>query len=296
MKYNRTLSSAVLCFSLFALSACTDTPGPLPQGTQTLKGTLARAEISLRRRGTHLLLQDGQPLYYVESSKVSLHPYEGKEIVLQGVLEYNTEAKALPVLVVDKVIGGDEKPKVWNVPSLGISFSVPDTWKGNVQASSVQFTLSGSLTSVALISMVDASVLPFNFQSLTASSSTLTLRPLVIGTYKAVSIVREERNNHTVYIDVGAKDKRFLAFSFALMRTRPLQVQVDEQLRIVQSLSVSSSSARSSVRTSVSGSANGSASNAQGKPCGGPAGILCPAGYFCQVTDAVTDIGVCKKI
>jgi hypothetical protein len=47
----------------------------------------------------------------------------------------------------------------------------------------------------------------------------------------------------------------------------------------------------SSAATTMSGS-NASA----GIPCGGTAGILCPAGQYCEITDSATNIGRCRSV
>ncbi len=44
----------------------------LPQGPQTLTGTLIPAELSLTRRGTHVLKVDGDDVAFVESAAVNL--------------------------------------------------------------------------------------------------------------------------------------------------------------------------------------------------------------------------------
>jgi len=45
-------------------------------GPQALTGILLKADVSLTRRGTHLLVIDGKPEMYVESKTVTLSPFE----------------------------------------------------------------------------------------------------------------------------------------------------------------------------------------------------------------------------
>jgi hypothetical protein len=44
-----------------------------------------------------------------------------------------------------------------------------------------------------------------------------------------------------------------------------------------------------------SGTVTGASGSGSLMACGGPAGILCPAGSYCAVTDRVNDIGVCDN-
>jgi hypothetical protein len=270
---------------------------PLPQGPQTVTGVLKRADISIKRRGTHVLLRGEEPVYYVESSTITLRPLEGKQVELQGTLEYNTDPKELPVLVVTKVLGGiAEERRAWTVPSLGITFDVPRSWKGSVAKSVAQFTVSGSALPLLRVLSEDASALPFNFQTLTSSGTDLALTPLVIGTRKAVSVLNETQGSLAVYVDpdpVTADDKKLLAFVFHLEPDENGETgdQEEAYIGMVRTLRFKAQTLPSSPAQST-----GTGASADGKPCGGPAGVLCPAGYSCRVTDTATDIGGCQRI
>ena len=87
------------------LSSCRNQPDPveLPQGTQELTGILQRVELSLVRRGTHVLVQNGEETTYVESKVVQLRKYEREEVTLRGRFEQNTDPSFLPVFMVRSV-------------------------------------------------------------------------------------------------------------------------------------------------------------------------------------------------
>ncbi len=287
---------AALAFvCVLVLPAC-NRREPLPQGSRTARGTLERVEISLTRRGTHALAREGEQFTYVESPTVDLHALEGRTVELQGTYEENTDRRDLPVFVVTKVTGGAVGQKrAWTIPSLGVSFSVPREWKGDVTKSVARFTVSGSTLPMLRVLVETADALPFDFRTLTSSGTDLRLMPLVIGTRKAVTVETDGQPSFTVYVDLdaaSATDDRLLAFVFRLEEDADVAaIQREDALGIVRSLAFRASSAP---RATTPQSGTGSA--AEGKPCGGPAGVLCPSGYSCQITDAATDIGVCKRL
>ncbi len=277
------------------LAGCGSRRPPLPVGVQNVKGVLARSDLSLTRRGTEVLLQDGQPQAYVESSVVSLSALEGRPVELQGTFEQNDHPEDLPVFVVTKVLsGGKTEKRTWTIPALGVEFSAPKEWNGDVTKSVAQFTVSGSTLPVLRVLMTRRSALPFEYRTLTASGS-MHLTPLVVDTRKAVAMQTDGENVYAVYVSVdqdpaASADERLLAFVFRLDPAGNPATERADALAIAQSLMFHASSVAHAPVTPVTGSGG-----AQGKPCGGPAGVLCPAGYSCRVTDRATDIGVCQK-
>ena len=86
------------------LSACQKPIEPtLPLGPQTLTGSLSPVELSLTRRGTHIIRKNGDDIAYVESSTLNLRSFEGMDVTVDGTLERNTTAAALPVLVAKNI-------------------------------------------------------------------------------------------------------------------------------------------------------------------------------------------------
>ena len=297
--YMRRVLLSVACLSVLTLAAC-NVSEPLPVGEQTVKGTLTRVGISLTRRGTHLLQVDPKHAYYVESTTVALLPYEKRSVTLKGTFEVNVYPQDLPVLVVTEIVGGEaEKLRAWAMPAFGITMDLPRSWDGDVTSSLAQFLMSGSELPALRIAREETKNLPFDFVSMTASGSSMTLMPLTINTRKAVMISYADQPLviFTVALDGLANAGKVLAFSFRL----PIDASATDEMRSAESdrvlsymrtlrFSISSSS-RSTVKPST-----GTGASAAGKPCGGPAGILCPIGYFCQVTDTATDIGKCKQM
>lgn len=291
----RRVLLAGLC-SVLLLTACGGHV-PLPVGEQTVQGTLERVGISLTRRGTHLLRVDEHTAYYVESTTVRLLPYEGRIVRLKGTFEPNVYVRDLPVLVVTEIVGDDrEALRTWMLPAFGVAVDLPRSWSGNVSSSVAQFTVSGSELPVLRVAREAQENLPFDFTSMATSGSSLALMPLELNGRRAVMIryVEEPLIIFTV-AEKGAQQETadVLAFSFRLPDDSP--AARDRVLMLMRTL-------RDAVATSAPADTppprpnTGTGASAVGKPCGGPAGVLCPAGYFCQVTDTATDIGVCTRM
>src|SRR3989339_839294 len=96
----RTLAFTALLF-LLPLVGCWKEPiQPLPLGQQTVSGLIKPASISVIRRGTHVLIQGGEEIAYLESATVDLGEFEGRTVDVSGTYEANTDPDALPVIVV----------------------------------------------------------------------------------------------------------------------------------------------------------------------------------------------------
>ncbi|MSR86925.1 hypothetical protein EXS70_02010 [Candidatus Peribacteria bacterium] len=67
----------------------------------------------------------------------------------------------------------------------------------------------------------------------------------------------------------------------------------EEQRPWVMPARASSSSSRNAGASSQ-GPSSGRATG-EGAPCGGSAGILCPSGFYCRITDPVGESGLCAK-
>lgn len=288
------------CSCLLLLAACGHNEIPLPTGPQRVSGTLERASLSRIRRGTHLLRQHGEAMYLVESRTVSLGTLEGKEVELEGVIEANTDPEALPVLVAEKVLrGGAEQTRRWSLQGLEVSIAVPRSWEAEFQRGGAAFRASGSAVTMLRVLKETSDVLPFNFETFTAEpESGLRLTPLVLNARRAAALLDEGEQRWSVHVDLGTAAsggrKHVLSLVFPLDPTRTTSVQVEEFRRIIDSIRFDGS-VSSRPRTSVPSSGTGAAGG-NGKPCGGSAGILCPAGFYCQVTDLETGVGLCRKM
>lgn len=271
-------ASAVLFISL---GACTQKkPVTLPTGPQTLTGSLSPVELSLTRRGTHILRQNGNDTYYVESGRINLRSFEGMDVRIKGLLEWNTDRSALPVLVANDITLIEEPSHPWTVPSLHLQFSAPLSWNGEVFDDGISFTETGSTHSFMKIVRSSLGQMPAG-------------TPLVVGGERAVRILTA--SGQVIYVQNG---KDILTISLDKSLSTPAG---DEPIKsVVQLLKSIVFTNQPVVPSSTnSGSAlskTSSSSLPSGTPCGGSAGILCPSGSYCQITDAALGIGVCRPL
>lgn len=288
------------------LSGCEPDRGPLPEGLQTVRGVLEQVDISLSRSGTHRLIVGNKPMYYVESSTVNLRLHEGREAEFQGTLEHNIDPRALPVLVVTNVIGGAaEEARTWTIPALQMSIAVPRRYRAIIEGSVATFTASGSVKPLLTIRPQPAASLPFDFRTVKANSgSGLRIAPLVIANRKAVSVLQEQKRLFAVYVDLvqqgssssagAARD--IIGLTFMLDAQGTLDRQMADAVKVVQTLRFTNAGSSSSRRPVVPASSGSLSSDGADKPCGGAAGILCPSGYYCSITDRENDIGECTPV
>jgi hypothetical protein len=279
--------------SLLLLASCAK-PIPLPSGLQTVTGKVERTQLSLGRRGTHLLTANGRPLYYMESSTLNLFPLEGREITAQGTLQLNIDQTDLPVLEVTKILKGAEEPvRTWTSRSLGIALQVPRSWTATMQSQNAIFTASGSTAISLKVFLQPSKQLPFDFSSLAFSGSKMTLHPFVLATRKAVIVTGEVPGQWTAHIDAADAHhpQNVLTLSFSLDPTMESGAQITDFEKITHSLSF-----LSGMTASDAAVISGTGAAAAMTPCGGPAGVLCPAGFYCQITDVQSSIGHCRPL
>ncbi len=292
---------------LVLLAGCRDSSLPeLPKGEQTLRGVIRGAELSLTRRGTHLFTVAGRDAYYLESSSVKLRDAEGSTATLKGTLEHNTNPRDLPVLIVTEILEQEDAMKPWTLPSsFGIALNLPSEWKGVATDTEATFTASGASTPLLTISLNDLGNVSFSFSSSGSEDNTESI-PIVIASKRAIRIRDTVSGAETVHIDRGvstqADQKRVITLAFA-MDPEDLKSSNELILEILQSIRFTGekrSSQGSAFSSSKAGNAasdgTSSAATGAGQPCGGPAGILCPAGFYCDVEDLQTNIGHCKKM
>ncbi|HVW67127.1 MAG TPA: hypothetical protein VHA78_05385 [Candidatus Peribacteraceae bacterium] len=273
-----TIIGVFLVAVSLTLASC-GKPGqqPLPQGTLSFTGSLVQAELSLTRRGTHILRQNGHDALYVESSKVNLNQYEGMDVTITGHLEPNSDPSAQPVIVADSVSLIQVPSHDWNLPALKMSFSAPLAWQGSLYTDGVSFTETGSMTPILKIYRSSLNVLPPG-------------TPLVVGGQGAVKTTTA--SGDVIYVQNGSDIIAIEAAPQLSVSTGNNSEQQNLE-RLLKSVTFTGSSSSSFGSGTVIPAGTGSTA---GMPCGGPAGILCPAGSFCEITDRTSGIGVCQSL
>lgn len=242
-------------------------------GPQTLTGTLVPAELSMTRRGTHLLKVDGHEVVYVESTTVNLRNFEEADVVVTGTVEANVGKNMLPVIIATALKQIEIPSRTWNVPPLKLSVHIPLQWNAQMYDDGIAFTITGS--SVPLLKMHRTALLQLPEGT-----------PLVVGGERAVrsgsgstAIVFIQHEKMVISVEAGSVLQASDSSSHILAR-------------ILKSV-VFTAPTSSSGTTIPTG---GSGSTMQGMPCGGVGGILCPVGSYCAITDTASGIGTCRKI
>lgn len=272
----RLFSAAALLGCTVLLASCGEpsVPSPLPEGLREVSGVLFPAGISIVRRGSHVLMQEESPLYYVESSKVNLRSHEQKQVKLIGVLEYNIDPFDLPVFVVESIELPEEDVDSWSFPQFGLKFSAPREWQSSPAEEEVYFFVEGS----------DKPILSI-FTEQSNDGRAKEGFPVVIGGKSAMRDIDEETGSETVRF---GRDEEVIVLLFT-PREHPRSAELKSQwLSVLRTLTLDGGGDSA---TKVPPTGTGS-----GVPCGGTAGILCPAGYFCDVQNLQENIGVCKKL
>lgn len=262
---------AAFCTGVF-LTACTTDVQPIPEGVQTLSGVLLPMPISISRRGTHELVDNGVQKSLVESSKVNLRDFEGVDVVITGHFERNTDPKALPVLVASGVVLQVVEQRTWDVSSLGFSLVAPAAWNGRQTEKGMQFTQTGSSEVFLDVGSTSGTVLP-------AGDS------IVIGGLRGVTYA--DAGSIAAYVVFNG---RTMYFSLTPEINGKTYASAAEFRRFLQGVVFQKKSSSSTAAAS-----SGSTTSA-GIPCGGAAGILCPAGQYCEITDSATNIGRCRSV
>lgn len=283
-----------------SLAGCWKQPPPsLPRGEQTVTGVIEPAALSITRRGTHVLVTEGEQRYYLESSTVSLGTYEGRQATLTGTLQYNTDPADLPVLVVTGIEAANTGMRTWDIDALELSIATPREWKGKIVSDEAQFTASGSASPILTLFREGRDAL----QNSSSSVRGVDISTLRIGMRSAVRMRNNETGREKVQIDLGPRsidpENVVLTLLFTPSDERTNDPEAWDALTtdILRSIRIKgesssggpSSSGSSSPLPPVTGSG-------AGKPCGGAAGILCPQGFYCSVTDLQENAGWCVRM
>jgi len=254
----------------------------LPEGVQTLTGTLIPAELSLKRRGTHLLDVNGRNVAFVESTTVNLRSFELTTVGVTGSFERNTDPADLPVFIATSVRPVEIPAHSVDVPSVGLTVRVPMEWNMKTFDDGVSFSLTGATTPFLRIMKTSLTRLPSEG------------RPILVGGYDAVRV--DGKDGQAVFVQSG---RVILSFTWT-SRDDSQDAAFAQLLRTAVVRGNGSSSSATTMTGGIfvlpSTSSAGSAASLSGpRPCGGPAGVLCPAGTYCNVTE--TDgVGTCVSL
>jgi hypothetical protein len=268
--------------SVVAILAGCQTDAPAQQytyGPTSQTGVLIPTDISLVKRGTHVLQVDAKDMYYLESKTENLQEYAGQTVFVEGTLEPNTHQKYLPVLVVTRIAGKDRpaQPHEWRIPALGITLTTPDTWKADINNDIVSFSADGSGQTILTVTKKEGTTMPQG-------------DAIYVDGLRGVRVRDRVSGLQDVYVSDGKSVIRmhFTPDESQVMDENQLRLFTDMFDDVVQSL-----------RLGIGGSTSVTPANGSGgvgMPCGGSAGILCPAGYYCDVYDAESNIGKCKPM
>ncbi len=255
------------------LAACGEPTRTIPTGVQTIVGTLQRAELKADRRGTHVLLQNNVPVLYVESRTGSLLESEGYDVTIMGLVEQNRDPSDMPVIVVQKIQKILQTLRTWSIPRLAMNISTPETWTmvdRDERATGGKFYTDFRAANPDGTSGVVLSLWTQTGTTLPAGSLT---------TIAGKTAIRSQNGTGLLFAVVHGPS--LLMFGFASPPPHLEQI-------------LSSIAFTDAPKTSSSSKPVTSASSVPGQPCGGVAGIICPAGQYCAITDRASNSGICK--
>lgn len=266
-----------------ALAGCAGAKEPQPSpsdlfGPSTATGTIVGTGASLYRRGTHVLLVENRPRFFLESKTVNLNQYEGDSVVIQGEISPNTHPSFLPVIEVVSVVPRSAELTLelqkYDVPSLRLSLEAPREWKNVLSGTRLTFHRAENLTPVVEVEMKTLNTFPEGF-------------PVRVGGRNGVRVVEEGTGRHFVSVSRGGGEITLFTFTPEEGDTGTLRDAFYALLQTVQFVErIPESSSSSSSSTSA----------VPFIPCGGSAHVLCPAGMYCEVREWDTGIGACKPL
>lgn len=235
-------------------------------GARSEEGVLTGTGISLIRKGTHVFeLADGSQ-FYVQSNSIELDAYSGQRVRITGRVEPNVSTAYFPLFVVDTLEPLEQKETLeeWSVPALGLTLSAPKSWHATVTNGVLLFDLPPSSSPLLIVK---------KFTDAIPNGDSVR-----VGAKSGTKVVTEKGQD--VYVR-GISGSILLQFTPPITETGTLALQFNDLLKTVR-FTVNYTS---SVRTGTGGVLN----------CGGSAGVLCPAGSYCDIQDPVTSSGICRK-
>lgn len=259
---------------LVFISACArDEQRVLPEGN-SVRGVLRPAGISLVRRGSHLLFQDGIEHAYIESAQVNLRSYENQLVTLSGSYQLNTNPDDLPVFVAESVADFEETTKEWLFPALDLSLEAPIHWERRSTSGQIHFYLPDNSEPIITFSSRQR---PQNEDDVPEGMS------IVVDGLPAIR--QSSGSGQTVYVLLPDK---ILEISYQPPADEEIESLRPDWLHLLATINFD--------RQNRDTATDSSSSDKQGGACGGSAGILCPSGQYCEITDFEDNIGRCRNI
>lgn len=251
-----------------------------PKDTRTYgpvdtEGVLTGTGISLIRKGTHVLSIDGEPTYYIESTEHNLRTFEGHRVHIVGISEPNVRVEYLPLLRISTIEDLEDPVTVSTVriSQFDLEMALPDTWDSTFSNATARFSVDGQIIVRIARTTVD-------------DRENIDGVPVRIGGRSGIRLSSPSEGALQEYI-VFPDDTSALRITFAPSveneRLPLLTTQFTDALQ----------SARFTDRQQSSTPSTGTGSAVQ---CGGAAGILCPAGFYCDVFDPEIGLGNCKPL
>ena len=271
--------SLAACFPLLALGACgfESALPSLPAGVQTLTGTIVPTTMSTARRGTHLLKESGTDRAYLESSVVLLREFQGRTTALRGHFEHNIDPRDLPVFIVESVLSSEETVRAWASPDSRVQANIPTRWGLSMDAETTHFIPAGSLHPVVSIVFLRDKSLPSGIA-------------LTVGDSRAIRFLDDISGEQRIAVE---QPGGYLEVSFTPQRESDPELARSEWLTFLRSIRLRDVI---TVGNAASSRVSGATASRDRQPCGGVAGVLCPPGQFCEITDLDQNIGLCRSV
>jgi hypothetical protein len=222
----------------------------------------------------------GTTLCYVESKTENLASFEGQTVHIKGKVEANVKAEDLPVLVVESINAPlvDANLHIWNIPSMNLRIVTPSHWKGVLEKGVASFTLEEEGPPLMTV------------ESLSESGSTLPEgTSFFIAGRRSVRTTPKGQPKQDIYV---SEMNSVIHFRFDPTEQKLASTVEEGSVLLAQFEHVISSlqflkDKQSTITATQSGSS---------VPCGGSAGILCPSGFFCNISDQTSMVGQCQKL
>jgi hypothetical protein len=272
MNSMRQLNKLAVVLAVLLVSACTPKQPALvlPTGDVELIGTIKPLVLTANSKGTHNLVLQQTGSYIAKSSLVNLRNYEGKEVTIKGFAEQNSLDYVVTIGSV--VLVHNESLMRTTLEDNRISIELPESWQ--VKQSNGEYIVHANQLTEPILIITTVAEVP-----------TLTADLFAVDGKKFV-LQNDEPGIYNGYL----QSDPVLRFAFTDPNEQILSSDLVKTIvQTIKTVQVTQSS------SSVSITASGSISSGI-KYCGGLAGILCPAGFYCNIQDAASNTGICTAL